>query len=106
MARAPELKPNQPGNHSIHVGANLTMKCEVTAIDMDSTHDPLITWYKHFTVNGEWADKDGRAYTHELQSTSTYSHMGDDSKLILNNITLEDEGWYSCAVKNQFGSAT
>ena len=60
--------------------------------------------YKHFTVNGEWADKNGRAYVHELQSTSTYSHMGDDSKLILTNITLEDEGWYSCAVKNQFGS--
>ena len=77
MANASELQPRQPGNHSIQVGDNLTMKCEV-----DSTHDPLITWYKHFTVNGEWADNDGCIYVHELQSTSTYSHMGVDLRYI------------------------
>ena len=99
VAHAPELSSDQPGNHSLQVGSNLTMKCEVKVVD--STNPHAIIWYKHFTVNGAWADVNGSVHAHKLQSTS--SHMGDDSKLILTNITQEDEGWYSCTVKNQFG---
>ena len=100
VAHAPELGSDQPGNHSIQVGTNLTMKCEVKVVD--STNPHVITWYKHFTINGAWADENGSVYVEELQTTS--SHLGDDSKLILNNITKEDAGWYSCTVKNQFGA--
>lgn len=75
------------------------MKCEVKVVDSTNSH--AIIWYKHFTVNGAWADVNGSVHAHKLQSTS--SHMGDDSKLILTNITQEDAGWYSCAVQNQFG---
>jgi len=102
VARAPELKPNQPGNHSIHVGANLTMKCELTAVE--STYDNIITWYKHFTINGEWANKDGSVYVQEFQNMGK-NIMGYDFKLVLTNITEEDEGWYTCVVKNHFGAS-
>jgi len=100
VAHAPELSSDQPGNHSLIIGSNLTMKCEVKVVD--STNPHVITWYKHFTVNGAWADEEHNVYVEELQTTS--SHLGDDSKLILTNITQEDAGWYSCTVKNQFGA--
>merc|ERR1719341_2669279 len=100
VAHAPELSSDQPGNHSLQVGSNLTMKCEVKVVD--STNPHVITWYKHYTVHGAWADNNGSVYVHELQTTA--SHIGDDSKLLLTNITQEDAGWYSCTVKNQFGA--
>ena len=111
VANRPELHPNQPGNHTIQVGANLTMNCEPTTIDDPYYHK--ITWYNHFNFNGEWTNKT-RVAAYLFRSTllttlNKYSPMseniiGDGFKLILTNITKEDEGWYSCVVENLFGA--
>ena len=106
VANRPELHPNQPGNHSIQVGANLTMNCEPTTIDDPYYH--MITWYSHFNFNGEWTNKT-RVAASLFMSFSKYSPMGeniigDGFKLILTNITKEEAGWYSCVVENPFGA--
>ena len=95
-----EVTSDQPSNHSLQVKSNLMMKCEWKVVDSINPH--VITWYKHCTVNGAWDGNNGSVYVYELQTTA--SHIGDDSKLLLTNITQEDAGWYSCTVKNQFGA--
>ena len=48
VAAAPELYKNQPGNHSVEVGANLTLLCQLTVTDPGSPFN--IKWFKHYQV--------------------------------------------------------
>ena len=61
---------------------------------------------RHYKVNGSWTDtgdNDGIPYVTELQASNDSPPPPDDSVLVLTNLTEEDSGPYSCAVKNQYG---
>ena len=47
-AAGPVLHKNQPGNHSVEVGSNLTLQCQLAARDPGSPYN--IKWYKHYQV--------------------------------------------------------
>ena len=48
VAAGPVLYKNQPGNHSVEVGTNLTLLCQLAVIDPGSPFN--IKWYKHYKV--------------------------------------------------------
>ena len=52
----PKIHTNQPGNHTVVVGENITLLCQLTVEDEVSTH--FVGWYKHYQVDGEWIDPD------------------------------------------------
>ena len=52
--------------------------------------------------DGKWMDEEGAPHIKFLQDTETFPE--DDEKLVLSNVTLNDTGWYSCRVKNQYGN--
>ena len=99
VAMEPKIHPNQPGNHTVQVGGDLTLWCQLTVEDESSSH--YVGWYKHFQVDGKWMDEEGAPFIKFLQDTETFPE--DDEKLVLSNVTLNDTGWYSCRVKNQYG---
>ena len=44
VSAPPELIPGQPGNHSLGVGGNLTLHCQLTVSDVATPR--AISWYK------------------------------------------------------------
>ena len=41
-----KIHPNQPGNHAVQVGGELTIWCQLIVEDESSTY--FVGWYKHF----------------------------------------------------------
>jgi len=101
VAMKPKVHHNQPGNHSVVVGTNLTLLCQLTVVDVSSPHH--IVWYKHYAVNGSWLDSNGKVYANFMQDSQSSPPPADDQKLQLTNLNLTDTGWYSCAISNQYG---
>jgi len=98
--KPPVIIPGSPGNHSVHVGQNVTLQCPLALQD---TVTPTFTWFKHYQVNGSWTENStGLPYVDRLQ-TSGEIPLPEDSVLELYNLTLDDSGQYSCMVKNQYG---
>ena len=48
VAAGPVLYKNQPGNHSVEVGSNLTLLCQLAVRDPGSPYN--IKWFKHYQV--------------------------------------------------------
>eukprot|EP00092_Neocalanus_flemingeri_P041331 GFUD01045005.1.p1 GENE.GFUD01045005.1~~GFUD01045005.1.p1 ORF type:complete len:884 (-),score=253.97 GFUD01045005.1:246-2897(-) len=101
VAMEPDVHKNQPGNHTVVVGSNLTLLCQLTVVDVSSPYH--IIWYKHYTVNGSWLDSEGKVYATSLQDSQSSPPPPDDQKLQLSNLGLNDTGWFSCAISNQYG---
>jgi len=102
VAMEPKILTNQPGNHTVVVGGNITLLCQLTVEDELSTH--FVGWYKHYQVDGEWIDPDtGTLAVHHLQDSYSSPPPEDDQKLPLTNLTMSDTGWYSCRISNQYG---
>ena len=98
VAAPPELHPNQPGNHTVVRGLNLTLFCQLKINDPTSPHH--IEWYKHYTVNGSWTNEKDQVYVEKLQDTQ--DNPEDDQVLHLSNVSMKHSGWYSCRVSNQY----
>ena len=52
-------------------------------------------------MNGSYTDSEGKVYIRKMQDSLSLME-GDDQQLQLTNVTLEDSGWYTCLVSNQF----
>ena len=57
VAMEPRVHPNQPGNHTVVVGGDLTLWCQLAVEDESSSH--YVGWYKHFQIDGKWMDAEG-----------------------------------------------
>ena len=44
VAQAPSVIPGQPGNHSLEIGGNVSLSCQLTVQDVATPH--TITWFK------------------------------------------------------------
>lgn len=84
------------GNQTVLVGATVTLKCRVI-----SDLHPDIFWVKHYYVNGSYEDANGAGYFTEVQSDDV--DVTDPQVLRLDNVTLEDAGWYTCVAGNSLG---
>jgi len=102
VAMEPKIHQHQPGNHTVVVGTNLTLQCQLTVEDESSPH--YVGWYKHYQVNGTWMDEEGTPYAFHLQDSHSSPPPEDDEELVLSSLKLNDTGWYSCRVKNQYGN--
>jgi len=101
VAMEPLIHKNQPGNHTVMVGKDVRLMCELTVEDGSSTR--YVGWYKHFQVDGKWMNDDKTPYATLLQESNSSPPPDDDQQLNLVNVTLNDTGWYSCRVSNQYG---
>jgi len=99
VAAPPQILDGQPGNHTVVVGANFSLFCQPKIIDSSSPHN--IVWYRHFQVNGSYVNKETDK-VHIVALQRSEENPPDDAELVLNDISKEDEGFYSCRVKNQF----
>ncbi|GFX30520.1 pro-neuregulin-2, membrane-bound isoform [Trichonephila clavipes] len=85
-AKAPSIKGLSDVKADLH--SKLKLKCRISG-----NPPPKVVWFK----NGLKLKADGRI---KLRSKRRYSH------LIINRVSLEDEGHYKCIAKNVLGNAT
>ena len=127
-ASRPILNVALPGNHTLQVHSNITLKCEILFID--DTSPPEISWLRHFSnawtndnskFGREGFDKEGNSRGYrlvdeygnpmfaELQTCAINGNCGSGKVLgrpleySLKNINMSDEGWYSCRATNNYG---
>nr|ACE95859.1 fibroblast growth factor receptor-3 isoform IIIb [Squalus acanthias] len=95
----PILQAGLPANQSVVVGSDVEFHCKVF-----SDAQPHIQWLKHVEVNGSKLGLDGVPYVTVLKSWIS-STAEADAKLILYNVTEQDEGEYLCRATNFVGTA-
>ncbi|XP_067885797.1 fibroblast growth factor receptor 3-like isoform X2 [Heterodontus francisci] len=95
----PILQAGLPANQSVVVGSDVEFHCKVF-----SDAQPHIQWLKHVEVNGSKLGPDGAPYVMVLKSWISNTAEAD-AKLILYNVTEQDEGEYLCRATNFVGTA-
>ncbi|XP_078409236.1 fibroblast growth factor receptor 3 isoform X2 [Cetorhinus maximus] len=95
----PILQAGLPANQSVVVGSDVEFHCKVF-----SDAQPHIQWLKHVEVNGSKLGPDGAPYVMVLKSWISNTAEAD-AKLILYNVTEQDEGEYLCRATNFVGMA-
>ena len=62
--------------------------------------------FRHYQVNGSWTENgevDGTPYAIQMQDTDDVPPPLDDEQLDMQNLQLNDTGWYTCRVTNVYG---
>ncbi|XP_059821558.1 fibroblast growth factor receptor 3 isoform X2 [Hypanus sabinus] len=95
----PILQAGLPANQSVVVGSDVEFHCKVF-----SDAQPHIQWLKHVEVNGSKVGPDGAPYVTVLKSWISKTAEAN-VKLILYNVTKQDEGEYLCRATNFVGVA-
>ena len=68
VGHEPIIRHGQPGNHTILVGGDLELHCEIELLDAASP--PMIQWVHHPTIKGSMFNEEGTLNTAVLQDCS------------------------------------
>ncbi|GIY84053.1 fibroblast growth factor receptor 2 [Caerostris darwini] len=87
-----------PSNISVPVGGQAKFECKFY-----SDLQPRVVWLKHLIINGSYSDQSELPYVQKV--TSADSNDTDTTSLVIDNVTFEDEGYYTCLAANEIGVA-
>ncbi|CAL1277718.1 unnamed protein product [Larinioides sclopetarius] len=85
-----------PANQTVVVGGRAKFECKFI-----SDLQPRVIWLRHFAVNGSYSDQSELPYIEPV--TSTDSNETDPYVLVIENVSFEDEGYYTCLAANEIG---
>ncbi|KAL0965301.1 hypothetical protein UPYG_G00279450 [Umbra pygmaea] len=91
----PILQAGLPANRTAVVGSDVEFVCRVY-----SDVQPHIQWLKHITVNDSRVGPDGLPYVRVLK---TVSQANTTERFTVKNVSVEDEGEYTCLAGNSIG---
>uniref|UniRef100_A0A8C7LVS6 Fibroblast growth factor receptor n=1 Tax=Oncorhynchus mykiss TaxID=8022 RepID=A0A8C7LVS6_ONCMY len=91
----PILQAGLPANRTAMVGSDVEFVCRVF-----SDPQPHIQWLKRITINGSRVGPDGLPYVRTAGFNTTDREM---EVFTLRNVSVEDEGEYTCLAGNSIG---
>lgn len=92
----PIIIDNYPSNQTVYVGQQARFECKFI-----SDLHPVMYWLKHYEVNGSYLNSQEIPYVNIVKMDND----SDPQILLLNNVTLNDTGWYTCFVHNRIGTS-
>ncbi|GFS05721.1 fibroblast growth factor receptor [Elysia marginata] len=101
-----EIKQSVPHMPLVHQPQNLTVRVGGTArfvcsLEVSNTH-PAYRWDRLLTIT----NSNGTEVTVAEQLQTSTINMSDPEVLVIQNVTVEDEGKYACHVSNAVGTRT
>uniref|UniRef100_A0A4W5PK04 Fibroblast growth factor receptor n=1 Tax=Hucho hucho TaxID=62062 RepID=A0A4W5PK04_9TELE len=94
----PILQAGLPANRTAVVGSNVEFVCRVF-----SDPQPHIQWLKRITINGSRVGPDGLPYVRVLKTAGFNTTDREMEVFTLRNVSVEDEGEYTCLAGNSIG---
>ncbi|KAM7307858.1 fibroblast growth factor receptor 3-like [Ixodes scapularis] len=89
----------QDRNRTVIEGEDVVVRCEVY-----SYLTAFVRWIKHYHVNGTYFDKNGAPYA-KLIKDAAAADVREPFTLTLNNITLNDAGFYTLLAGSPSGAS-
>nr|QWT43346.1 fibroblast growth factor receptor 1 [Alitta virens] len=86
-----------PENQTVAIGGTAVFECRLFSDIM-----PHVQWLKHYMVNNSYLNEEGQPYFYVVQSSTNQS---DPEMLVLENVTYDMEGMYTCLASNNLGFA-
>lgn len=85
-------------NQTVYMGEQARFECRFI-----SDLQPHIRWLRHYSVNGSYFQNDDETTPYVKVVQSANQSIDDPKVLVIDNVTMEDEGWYTCLVGNSVG---
>ncbi|XP_013392948.1 fibroblast growth factor receptor 2 isoform X2 [Lingula anatina] len=96
LPHKPIFQEGYPKNMTAVVGEDTLLECRII-----SDLQPQLQWLKHYQVNNSYYDSEGIPYAELVQSGNL--NITDPGKLLIQNVSYDDAGWYTCLAGNTFG---
>lgn len=85
-------------NLTVYAGQQARFECRFI-----SDLQPHIRWLRHYSVNGSYFQNDDETTPYVSVVQSANQSIYDPRVLVIDNVTMDDEGWYTCLVGNSVG---